>query len=110
MDIGKIVSWVVVAGLAYGSYNYLSTGDITFAAPTQRVVLELANKARPNLEERKHLATGKSCVHVAGGKIKQGVYSCEIQVFIDRASYDTPPEETYSILITKRNGSWQITR
>ena len=110
MDIGKMVSWVVVAGIAYGSYSYLSTGDITLAAPPQKVVLELANKARPNLEDGKHLATGKSCVHVAGGKIKQGVYSCEIQLLVGRSSYDTPAEETYSILITKRNGSWQITR
>lgn len=110
MYIGKIVNWVVVGGIAYGSYSYLSTGDITLAAPTPKIVLELAKKARPNLEDSKHLATGKSCVRVAGGKIKQGIYSCEIQVFVGQLSYDSPAEETYSILITKRNGSWQITR
>ena len=111
MDLGRILSWVVVGGIAYTSYNYLSTGDITAIPPSPKIVLSLANKDKPNLEgQRKHLATGTPCIRIAGGKIKQGIYSCEIQQFAGPSSYDTPPEKTYSILITKRNGSWQITR
>ena len=69
MDLGRILSWVVVGGIAYTSYNYLSTGDITAIPPSPKIVLSLANKDKPNLEgQRKHLATGTPCIRIAGGR------------------------------------------
>ena len=46
MNIGKLVSWLIVGAIAYGGYNYLSTGDITVTAPPQQTVLKLANEAK----------------------------------------------------------------
>ena len=109
MDIGKIVSWVIAIGIAYGSYKYLSTGDVTFMAPPQKTVLQLANAANRNLPKGSHLATGKSCTRTGGGAFKRGIYSYEIKVFTGLSSYEDS-KNAYTILVTKRNGRWQIIR
>ncbi|OAM26764.1 MULTISPECIES: hypothetical protein [Eikenella] len=109
MDIGKLVSWLIAGAIAYGGYNYLSTGDVTFIAPSQQTVLKLATEANRNLPRGSHLATGKSCVRTGGGKFKRGIYSCEIKVFTGMSSYEDS-KNSYNILVTKRNGQWQITR
>lgn len=110
MDIGKLISWAVTAGLVFGAYKYLSTGDITIMAPPPETVLRLAKQANRNLDSRQHLATGKPCTRTGGGIIKQGIYSCEIQVFTGLSSYNVPSDANYLITVTKRNGRWQITQ
>ena len=108
MIVGRLINWVIVIGVAYGSYQYLSTGDVTFGGPSKETVLKLANQANRNLTDKQHLATGRSCVKRSGGIIKQGIYQCEIKVFDGLISYDTPPKATYNISLTKRNGQWQL--
>ena len=108
MNIGKLVSWLIVGAIAYGGYNYLSTGDITVTAPPQQTVLKLANQANRNLGPKEHLTTGHACVRKGGGMIKQGIFHCEIKVFDGLVSYDTPPKATYTISLTKRNLQWQV--
>ena len=109
MDIGKLVSWLIIGAIAYGDYNYLSTGDITVTPPPQQTVLKLANEANRNLPKGSHLATGKSCTRTGGGKIKRGIYTCEIKVFTGLSSYEDA-KNSYNILVTKRDGRWQLTR
>ena len=84
MIVGKLINWVIVIGVAYGSYQYL------------------------NLGPKEHLTTGHACVRKGGGMIKQGIFHCEIRLFNGLASYDTPPKATYTISLTKRNRQWQV--
>lgn len=109
MDLGKIISWVVVAGIGYGLYLFLSSGDITLAPPTRQELLKLANADNRNVPKGNHLATGKECTQKGGRRIKGGVYSCEIQVLPDYNMYPEPVA-TYNILVTKRNGKWVVTK
>lgn len=108
MVVGKLINWVIVIGVAYGSYQYLSTGDVTFGGPSKETVLKLANQANRNLGPKEHLTTGHACVRKGGGVIKQGIFHCEIRLFDGLASYDTPPKATYTISLTKRNRQWQV--
>ena len=107
MDIGKLVSWAVFAALVYGGYKYLSTGDITIVPPPAETVLSLAKQADPNLANSQHISAGKACVRVNGGYIKQGLYSCEINVYAMLGTYQQP-SKSYAILVEKRNGQWQL--
>ena len=109
MIVGRFINWVIVIGVAYGSYQYLSTGDVTFGGPSKETVLKLANQANRNLTDKQHLATGRSCVKRSGGIIKQGIYQCEIKVFTGLSSYEDA-KNSYNILVTKRDGRWQLTR
>ena len=70
MIVGKLINWVIVIGVAYGSYQYLSTGDVTFGGPPKETVLKLANQANRNLGPKEHLTTGHACVRKGGGMIE----------------------------------------
>ncbi|MCP2041816.1 hypothetical protein L1281_002433 [Neisseria sp. HSC-16F19] len=109
MDIGRIVTWAVVAAIGYGGYQYLSTGDVSIMPPTQQTVLELVNqsktKNKPN--EKLHYAAGQACTRVGGGYIKGGVYSCEYKIYQEQTTYGTP-QAVETILVEKKNGQWEI--
>lgn len=107
MDLGRVVTWAVVAAIGYGAYSYLSTGDVSIMPPTQQTVVALVEKAHAKSSQSLHYSAGKACERVGGGRIKGGVYSCEYKVFKRKDTYATP-DAIETILVEKKNGEWRI--
>lgn len=107
MDIGKFVTWAVVAAVGYGAYKYLSTGDVSVIPPTQQVVTDLVTQAKAKPNETLRYAAGATCTRSGGGYVKGVVYSCEYKVFKGRSTYNTP-ESVGTVLVEKKNGEWRI--
>ena len=66
MDIGRIVTWAVVAAIGYGGYKYLSTGDVGIMPPTQQAVIDLVTKMHAKSTQNLHYSAGKACERVGG--------------------------------------------
>ena len=107
MDLGKLINFLVVAAIAFAGYKYFSTGDITFVPPNQETVRKLAQAANTKLPPGTHMTVGQSCAKTGGGYIKQGIFTCDVNIFADRSSY-AKAQETYKIKVTKQNGQWVI--
>lgn len=105
--MGKLINWAVLIGVGYFLYTYLGTGDITLMPPNKTEVLAIANQHKGNLSAKQHLSVGEKCKRIGGGWIKEGIYSCEIQVFESRELY-AKPKATYELVLEKKNSKWQV--
>lgn len=105
--MGKIINWAVIIGIGYFLYTYFSTGDVTLVPPKKAEVTALASKSNKKLQVNERAVGGEKCKRIGGGWLKQGIYSCEVNIFEGNDMYGTP-KDTYTIKVEKKNSQWQI--
>lgn len=93
---------IIVAVLGYAAYRFFSTGDVTLFPPTKSVVRDAVKATDRRLVMEGDLTAPEACRRISGGVIKQGVFSCKVELGRRIDGYDNLTHVT----ITKKDGNW----